>query len=152
MQSASNDHRLGANEAPPAIVSVYIGKALKEVLDFIAEGKESNQIMIKEVLSLLKKVPNLELDNTDRNRTSPFAFTGNKFEIRMVGSSMNCSGPMMIMNTIVGDQLNSFIQDVAVVEAEGKPQDRAIMAVLRRYINESLPILPSAKSGICSLL
>ena len=139
--SASNDHRLGANEAPPAIVSVYIGKALKEVLDFIAEGKESNQIMIKEVLSLLKKAPNLELDNTDRNRTSPFAFTGNKFEIRMVGSSMNCSGPMMIMNTIVGDQLNSFIQDVADVEAEGKPQDRAIMAVLRRYINESLPIL-----------
>ncbi|MCO6461616.1 MAG: glutamine synthetase III [Saprospiraceae bacterium] len=140
--SASNDHRLGANEAPPAIISVYVGKALKEVLDFIAQGKESNQIMIKEVLSLLKKTPNLELDNTDRNRTSPFAFTGNKFEIRMVGSSMNCSGPMTIMNTIVGDQLNKFKQEVEQLMAtEDKPQDRAIMAILRKYINESLPIL-----------
>ena len=80
--SASNDHRLGANEAPPAIISVYIGKALTEVLNFISDGTMVEKKSVKEVMNLLKKIPNLELDNTDRNRTSPFAFTGNKFEIR----------------------------------------------------------------------
>ncbi|HPB53850.1 MAG TPA: glutamine synthetase type III, partial [Saprospiraceae bacterium] len=139
--SASNDFRLGANEAPPAIISVYVGKALTEVLHFIAEGKESDKTMVKEVLSLLKKSPNLELDNTDRNRTSPFAFTGNKFEIRMVGSSMNCSAPMTIMNTIVGNQLTEFKKELDLLTSKGESMDTAILSILRKYINESLPIL-----------
>lgn len=139
--SASNDHRLGANEAPPAIISVYVGKALTEVLNYIAEGKESDMVMVKEVLSLLKKAPNLELDNTDRNRTSPFAFTGNKFEIRMVGSSMNCAAPMTIMNTIVGDQLLKFKKELDQLIDGGENRDTAILNILRKYINESLPVL-----------
>lgn len=139
--SASNDYRLGANEAPPAIISIYVGKALTEVLHFIAEGKESNKSMVKEVLSLLKKAPNLELDNTDRNRTSPFAFTGNKFEVRMVGSTMNCAAPMTILNTIVADQLTAFKDELDKLTAKGGSIDTAIMTILRRYINESLPIL-----------
>lgn len=139
--SASNDHRLGANEAPPAIISIYVGKALTEVLNYIAEGKESDNYSVKEVLSLLKKAPNLEQDNTDRNRTSPFAFTGNKFEIRMVGSTMNCAAPMTIMNTIVGDQLIKFKKELDGMIAGGENRDTAILTILRNYINESLPVL-----------
>ena len=139
--SASNDHRLGANEAPPAIISIYVGKALTEVLNYIAEGKNSDNYSVKEVLSLLKKSPNLELDNTDRNRTSPFAFTGNKFEIRMVGSTMNCAAPMTIMNTIVGAQLLDFKKELDGMITEGQNRDTAILTILRKYINESLPVL-----------
>ena len=139
--SASNDHRLGANEAPPAIISIYVGKALTEVLNYIAEGKVSDNFSVKEVLSLLKKAPNLEQDNTDRNRTSPFAFTGNKFEIRMVGSTMNCAAPMTIMNTIVGDQLIKFKTELDGLISGGENRDTAILTILRNYINESLPVL-----------
>lgn len=139
--SASNDHRLGANEAPPAIISIYVGKALTEVLEYIAQGKTSDNFSVKEVLSLLKKSPNLELDNTDRNRTSPFAFTGNKFEIRMVGSTMNCAAPMTIMNTIVGAQLLDFKKELDTLIAGGENRDTAILIILRKYINESLPVL-----------
>lgn len=139
--SASNDHRLGANEAPPAIISVYIGKALTEVLQYISQGKTIDQMSVKEVLNLLSKIPNLEQDNTDRNRTSPFAFTGNKFEIRMVGSSMNCAAPMTIMNTIVGTQLNEFYHAIEKLIAKGKDTDTAILTIIRQYINESWPIL-----------
>ena len=139
--SASNDHRLGANEAPPAIISIYVGKALTEVLNYIAEGKNSDNYSVKEVLSLLKKSTNLELDNTDRNRTSPFAFTGNKFEIRMVGSTMNCAAPMTIMNTIEGAQLLDFKKELDGMITEGQNRDTAILTILRKYINESLPVL-----------
>lgn len=139
--SASNDHRLGANEAPPAIVSVYIGQELTKVLDKIEKGDQIDQDAIKNILNLLSKIPNLELDNTDRNRTSPFAFTGNKFEIRMVGSSQSCARPMTVMNTIVGKQLKSFYEEVSNLIEGGKDQDEAILTVIKRYITEFKSIL-----------
>lgn len=139
--SASNDHRLGANEAPPAIVSIFIGETMTKVLNDIEEGIEADEMGVEEVLDLLSKIPNLELDNTDRNRTSPFAFTGNKFEIRMVGSSMNCAAPMTIMNTIVGQQLKLFKEEVDdIMKEEELAYDSAILRVLKRYIQESKPI------------
>jgi glutamine synthetase len=135
--SASNDHRLGANEAPPAIISVFIGEALTKILDEIEKGVDVTDDGVKQVLNLLSKIPNLQLDNTDRNRTSPFAFTGNKFEIRMVGSTMNCAAPMTIMNMIVGNQLKEFYQDVQILMANKTPQDQAVLMVLKHYITES---------------
>ncbi|HMQ47572.1 MAG TPA: glutamine synthetase III [Saprospiraceae bacterium] len=138
--SAGNDHRLGANEAPPAIISVFIGQTLTKVLDDIEQGIEADQHGVKEVLDLLSKVPSLELDNTDRNRTSPFAFTGNKFEIRMVGSSMNCAAPMTVMNTIVGKQLQDFKSAVDRHIADGMEKNTAILAVIKQYITESKAI------------
>ena len=139
--SASNDHRLGANEAPPAIVSVYIGDELTKVLNKIAEGEEVNSEAIKNVLNLLSKIPNLELDNTDRNRTSPFAFTGNKFEIRMVGSDQSCARPMTVMNTIVGHQLRHFNSKVKDLIATGLDQDGALLTVIKEYIKSFQNIL-----------
>ncbi|AFC23317.1 glutamine synthetase III [Saprospira grandis] len=137
--SASNDHRLGANEAPPAIISVFVGEALTKVLDAIEEG-DSTEAEVNRVFSLLSKIPDLEKDNTDRNRTSPFAFTGNKFEIRMVGSTANCAGPMTIMNSIMGQQLENFYADVEALKAAGQSQQSAILQVIKRYIVESKPI------------
>lgn len=139
--SASNDHRLGANEAPPAIMSVFIGSALTDVLEFIADGKETPTHTVKDVLQLMAKIPHLRKDNTDRNRTSPFAFTGNKFEMRMAGSSMNCAGPMTILNTIVGVQLQKFRKEVDALLAKKMDQDSALLTVIRKYINEARPIL-----------
>ncbi len=139
--SASNDHRLGANEAPPAIVSVFIGESLTKVLNGIEAGIEADAAGVKELLDLLSKIPNLERDNTDRNRTSPFAFTGNKFEIRMVGSSMNCAAPMTVMNTIVGRQLNEFKASVDDLIKKGMDKDSAVLSVIKQYITESKPIL-----------
>jgi glutamine synthetase len=139
--SASNDHRLGANEAPPAIVSVYIGEALTRVLNAIEAGTGVHFDDIKTELDLVAKVPTLALDNTDRNRTSPFAFTGNKFEIRMVGSSANCASPMTAINTMVGEQLKAFSSDVQAKMASGKDKEEAILSVIRRYITESKAIL-----------
>ncbi len=137
--SASNDHRLGANEAPPAIISVFIGQALTKVLDAIEHGgdtvAEANQ-----ALSLLEKIPNLEKDNTDRNRTSPFAFTGNKFEIRMVGSNSNCAGPMTIMNMIMGKQLHDFYQEVQKLVEQGEDPKQAAFSIIKGYISASKSI------------
>ncbi len=138
--SASNDHRLGANEAPPAIISVFIGETLTKVLDSIENGATLDEAGVKEVIDLLNKIPNLELDNTDRNRTSPFAFTGNKFEIRMVGSTMNCAAPMTVMNTIVGRQLELFNAELKELMDKGQDRDAAILTILRRYIKESRAI------------
>ncbi len=138
--SAGNDHRLGANEAPPAIISVFIGETLTQVLDNIEEGAEDSVEDVKRVLDLLSQVPNLEKDNTDRNRTSPFAFTGNKFEIRMVGSQMNCSAPMTVMNTIVGRQLRDFKRAVDAQIEQGRDKDTAILNVIESYIVESKAI------------
>ena len=138
--SASNDHRLGANEAPPAIISVFIGDSLSKVLDDIEAGVGGDQGGVEQALDLLSKIPNLELDNTDRNRTSPFAFTGNKFEIRMVGSTMNCAAPMTIMNSIVGRQLEVFTKELHEEMSNGVARDEAILRVLKRYITESKPI------------
>jgi glutamine synthetase len=138
--SASNDHRLGANEAPPAIISVFIGEALTKILNEIEKGIDVTDDGVKQALSLLSKIPNLQLDNTDRNRTSPFAFTGNKFEIRMVGSTMNCAAPMTIMNMIVGKQLKEFYQDVQILMANNSSKDQAVLMVLKNYIAESKAI------------
>jgi len=139
--SASNDHRLGANEAPPAIVSVFIGEFLTRVLHDIAEEKLSDKKGVKEIMELLAKIPELERDNTDRNRTSPFAFTGNKFEIRMVGSMQNCAATMTVMNTIVGHQLVDFYEKVQVKMGEDIPRDTAILKVIKEYILEAQPVL-----------
>lgn len=137
---AGNDHRLGANEAPPAIISVFIGEALTNLLDQIAKGKNQDGKEVKRALDLISKLPNLELDNTDRNRTSPFAFTGNKFEIRAVGSSQNCAGPMAVMNAMMGLQLTEFKNDVDKLTAKGAEKDEAILTVLKSYIRKSKAI------------
>lgn len=138
--SASNDHRLGANEAPPAIVSVFIGTVMFNIFRQIEKG-ETTTDDVKEVLSLLNKMPALERDNTDRNRTSPFAFTGNKFEVRMVGSHQNCAAPMTVLNTIMADQLRKFYAEVTKQMDQGKEQDAAILTVLKAYIKKSKAIL-----------
>lgn len=139
--SASNDHRLGANEAPPAIVSVFIGSFLTQVLDDIEEWVKKGRKLSPDEKTELKlnviKIPEILLDNTDRNRTSPFAFTGNKFEFRAVGSSANCSTAMMVLNTIVADQLVKFHEEVQSLVAKGMKKDDAIFQVLRKYITES---------------
>jgi glutamine synthetase len=142
--SAGNDHRLGANEAPPAIMSVFIGKFLSQVLDDIEEWVKQGEKLSPDEKTELKlsiiKIPEILLDNTDRNRTSPFAFTGNKFEFRAVGSSANCSSAMMVLNTIVADQLVKFHQEVQSLIAKGMKKDDAIFQVLRKYIMESKKI------------
>ncbi len=138
--TASNDHRLGANEAPPAIVSVFIGQEMSNLLNHIEKGKSAKND-IKQVLDLLSNLPNLEQDNTDRNRTSPFAFTGNKFEIRMVGSTANCAQPMTVLNTMMGAQLTKFYNEVEKMVVRGKDRDEAILVVLRNYIKKSKSII-----------
>ena len=113
--SASNDYRLGANEAPPAIMSVFIGSQLSQVLDElenVTKGKLSPQEKTDLKLNIIGKIPEILLDNTDQNRTSPFAFTGNKFEFRAVGSWSNCATPMTVLNTIVAKQLKEFKMEV----------------------------------------
>ncbi|MBK0402985.1 glutamine synthetase III [Adhaeribacter sp. BT258] len=140
--SASNDHRLGANEAPPAIMSVFVGSQLSEVLDeleansTISLDKGDNMYMKLGI----DKIPEILLDNTDRNRTSPFAFTGNKFEFRAVGSSANSSSAMTVLNTIVADQLIEFKNEVNAQIEKGKKKEVAIIEVLRDYIKESKAI------------
>ena len=131
--SASNDHRLGANEAPPAIVSVFVGETLTRILNELAQDEENTDTGIKKILNLLDTLPNLELDNTDRNRTSPFAFTGNKFEVRMVGSAMNCSAPMTILNMIVGKQLNDFGTELNQLLEKGSSKEAAILSLIKKY-------------------
>ena len=142
--SAGNDHRLGANEAPPAIISIFTGKYLSDVLGQVETrvgGKfdEQDEAMLK--LDIHKSIPELMLDNTDRNRTSPFAFTGNKFEFRAVGSSANCAGPMTVLNTIVAETLKQFKKDVDTVIEKGEKKEVAIMQVIQKYIVESKSVL-----------
>ena len=143
--SASNDHRLGANEAPPAIMSVFIGAQLTKVLEEL-EGVTKGKLSPKEKtdlkLNVVGKIPDVLLDNTDRNRTSPFAFTGNKFEFRAVGSIANCAKPMTVLNTIVAKQLNDFKTEIdALIDGKGLKKDEAIFNVLREYIKASKKIL-----------
>lgn len=142
--SASNDHRLGANEAPPAIISIFIGSQLTEVFDElekVTEGKLSPDEKTELKLNVVGKIPEILLDNTDRNRTSPFAFTGNKFEVRAVGSSANCAEIMTAMNTIMAYQLRQFKTAVDKLIENGLKKDEAIFNVLRDYIKEVRPIL-----------
>ncbi|AXG72234.1 glutamine synthetase [Kordia sp. SMS9] len=142
--SASNDHRLGANEAPPAIISVFIGSQLSAVLDElenVTKGKLSPQEKTDLKLNIVGKIPEILLDNTDRNRTSPFAFTGNKFELRAVGSWANCAGPMTVLNTIIAKQLKDFKVEVdALVAEKDLKKDEAIFNILREYIKDSKKI------------
>jgi glutamine synthetase len=139
--SASNDHRLGANEAPPPIISIFIGKQLNNVLDElegVSKGKLSPEEKTELKLNVVGKIPEILLDNTDRNRTSPFAFTGNKFEMRGVGSKMNCAKPMTILNTIVAKQLTDFKKEVdALIDKKKLKKDEAVFNVLREYIKTS---------------
>ena len=143
--SASNDHRLGANEAPPAIISIFIGDALSKVLDElegVSKGKLSPEEKTDLKLNVVGKLPDVMLDNTDRNRTSPFAFTGNKFEFRAVGSSANCAVSMTTLNTIVAKQLKDFKNEVdALIEKNDLKKDEAIFNVLREYIKKTKAIL-----------
>ncbi len=142
--SASNDHRLGANEAPPAIISAFIGSQLTDVLDElekVTDGKLSPQEKTELKLNVVGKIPEILLDNTDRNRTSSFAFTGNKFEFRAVGSTANCANPMTVLNTIVAKQLIDFKKEVDKSIKEKKmKKDDAIFNVLREYIKKSKKI------------
>ncbi|WP_306352592.1 glutamine synthetase III [Flavobacterium sp. '19STA2R22 D10 B1'] len=143
--TASNDHRLGANEAPPAIISVFIGQQLTRVLEgleSVSDGKLSPEEKTDLKLNVVGKIPDVLLDNTDRNRTSPFAFTGNKFEFRAVGSTANCANAMTTLNTIVAKQLKDFKNEVdALIEGQDMKKDDAIFNVLREYIKNSKKIL-----------
>ena len=143
--SSGNDHRLGANEAPPAIISVFIGQQLSKVLDdleHVSIGKLSPQEKTDLKLNVIGKIPEILLDNTDRNRTSPFAFTGNKFEFRAVGSSANCAKPMTVLNAMVAERLNAFKEKTdALIEKKGMKKDDAIFNVLRDQIKGIKSIL-----------
>ena len=143
--TASNDHRLGANEAPPAIISVFIGQQLTKVLaelEGVTKGKLSPEEKTDLKLNVVGKIPEVILDNTDRNRTSPFAFTGNKFEFRAVGSSANCANAMTTLNSIVAKQLIDFKKEVdTLIEKKDLKKDEAIFNVLREYIKETKNIL-----------
>ena len=143
--TASNDHRLGANEAPPAIISVFIGQQLTKVLaelEGVTKGKLSPEEKTDLKLNVVGKIPDVLLDNTDRNRTSPFAFTGNKFEFRAVGSSANCANAMTTLNSIVAKQLIDFKKEVdELIVSKGLKKDEAIFNVLREYIKQTKNIL-----------
>ncbi|MFM7222065.1 MAG: glutamine synthetase III [Bacteroidota bacterium] len=142
--SAGNDHRLGANEAPPAIISAYIGGYLSKVLNEVESRvsdkfDEQDEVMLK--LDIHKNIPELLLDNTDRNRTSPFAFTGNKFEFRAVGSSANCGYNMTVLNTIMAETLTNFKNEVDALMEKGDKKEVAIMQVIKSYIKASKNVL-----------
>ena len=141
VMSATNAHRLGANEAPPAIISTFLGMQISAVLDKLAEGSNDEAIRFdaKSVFKMngISRIPTIFLDNTDRNRTSPFAFTGNRFEFRAVGSSDNCAEAMIVLNTAVANELTEFRNEVDARIADGAKKERAIYEVLKRKIRES---------------
>lgn len=141
--SVGNDHRLGANEAPPAIISVFVGNQLFKILDSLKNNNLDNATDEEEgkIAINAPQIPDLTKDNTDRNRTSPFAFTGNKFEFRAVGSSQNTSAPMTVLSTAVADQLMQFKTDVDARINKGENTQHAVMAVLQEYIKSSEAIL-----------
>lgn len=139
--TVNNDHRLGANEAPPAIISIFLGTQLSDVLDEIETSRISKKAKEEALLwQGIPKIPQILQDNTDRNRTSPFAFTGNKFELRAVGSSANSANPMTILNLIVADQLKKFKVDVDKLIKKGEKKDVALLTIIKRYIKESKAI------------
>ena len=143
IMSATNAHRLGANEAPPAIISSFLGKQLTQVLDHIEESGNDDLVSLagKQGMKLdIPQIPELLIDNTDRNRTSPFAFTGNRFEFRAVGSEANCASAMIALNAAVAEQLARFKQDVDTLIEKGEPKISAIIEIIRRYIKECKPV------------
>ena len=143
IMSATNAHRLGANEAPLAIISSFLGKQLTQVLDHMEESANDDLISLagKQGMKLdIPQIPELLIDNTDRNRTSPFAFTGNRFEFRAVGSEANCASAMIALNTAVAHQLTRFKKDVDALIEKGEPKISAIVEIIRQYIKECKPI------------
>lgn len=141
--SVGNDHRLGANEAPPAIMSAFIGSQLSELLDALESSIKAGKLTPADKTALkleIGRIPEVLLDNTDRNRTSPFAFTGNKFELRAAGSTANCAVPMTVLNTIVAEQLNLFKAAVDARIAKGDKKDDALLKELQKLIKESKAI------------
>src|SRR5574344_897960 len=139
LSSATNAHRLAANEAPPAIISVFLGKQITDVLDKLEKASVDKGIVInakKEMKLGVATIPEILLDNTDRNRTSPFAFTGNRFEFRAVGSSANCGGAMLALNAAVADQLSRFKKEIDKLMAKGEPKERALFTIIKKYISE----------------
>ncbi|MCD7898578.1 MAG: glutamine synthetase III [Bacteroides sp.] len=143
ISSATNAHRLGANEAPPAIISSFLGKQLSQVLDYLETSDKDELFTVagKQGMKLdIPQIPELMIDNTDRNRTSPFAFTGNRFEFRAVGSEANCASAMIALNTAMAEQLAMFKQDVDALIEKGEPKVSAILEVIRKYIKISKPI------------
>ncbi len=143
ISSATNAHRLGANEAPPAIISSFLGKQLSQVLDHIEASTTDDLVTLagKQGMKLdIPQIPELLIDNTDRNRTSPFAFTGNRFEFRAVGSEANCASAMIALNSAVAEQLAQFKKDVDALIEKGEPKISAILDVIRRYIKICKPI------------
>ena len=141
--TASNQHRLGANEAPPAIISSFLGKQITEVLEHIenADSEGLSSLKGKQKMHLdIPQIPDLSIDNTDRNRTSPFAFTGNRFEFRAVGSQANCAAAMIALNTAVAEALTSFKERVDALIAQGAEKNTAILTVLREDIKTCKPI------------
>ena len=135
--SATNEHRLGANEAPPAIISVFLGKQISAVLDKLEHAKAEEAIIInakKEMKLGVANIPEILLDNTDRNRTSPFAFTGNRFEFRAVGSSANCGAAMLALNAAVAEQLMLFKNEVDARIEHGEAKERVLFDVIKKYI------------------
>jgi glutamine synthetase len=144
IMSAGNEHRLGASEAPPAIISVFLGTELTKALKGIEQRVSTKKMTPDEKTELkldIGKIPEILLDNTDRNRTSPFAFTGNRFEFRAVGSSQNCAAPMIALNTAVAQQLKEFKTEVDKLINKGIKKDEAIFQILKKYIVESKKIL-----------
>ncbi len=143
IMSATNGHRLGANEAPPAIISIFTGSQLASVIDHIikTDSDDLMSLSTKQGVNLeIASIPEIMLDNTDRNRTSPFAFTGNRFEFRAVGSSANCGSAMIALNTAVAEQLQRFSKAVDSRVAAGEPLNHAILAVVKELLVESAPI------------
>jgi len=143
IMSATNAHRLGANEAPPAIISSFLGRQLSKVLDHMEDSSTDELISLggKHGMKLdIPQIPELLIDNTDRNRTSPFAFTGNRFEFRAVGSEANCASAMIALNTAVAEQLIKFKKDVDELIEKGEPKVSAIIQVIRKYIKLCKPI------------
>ncbi len=142
--SATNAHRLGANEAPPAIISVFLGSQLTEVLNQIEQSRSEGTIRMDDKsgfhLDGVSHIPELLIDNTDRNRTSPFAFTGNRFEFRAAGSSANCARAMIVLNTAVAHQLKAFKREVDVLMLKGKTKENAIYTLLKEYIRRCNPV------------
>ncbi|GAO28225.1 glutamine synthetase III family protein [Geofilum rubicundum] len=141
--TASNAHRLGANEAPPSIISAFLGHELNRILDELEETVPDKKMTPDEKTSIklnIGKIPEILLDNTDRNRTSPFAFTGNRFEYRAVGSSANCASALIVLNTVVAEQLKKFKKEVDAMVEKGVKKDEAILQILKQYIKDTKKI------------
>ncbi|MCH5228126.1 MAG: glutamine synthetase III [Muribaculaceae bacterium] len=139
--SATNAHRLGANEAPPAIISIFTGKQLSDILDGILNGNVDLDLADKEGITIgVNQIPEIMMDSTDRNRTSPFAFVGNRFEFRAMGSSANCASSMLALNAAVADQLNQFADEIEKRLSNGEELNKAILSEVKKLIKESKAI------------